>query len=55
MKFNIVIELEVDESSNILSTCNTNYEQDVADSVENLLHDLDDVDVSDIVVTRIKG
>lgn len=55
MKFSINIEMKVDEGSNVLSTCTKNYEQDVADAIENLLHDLDDVDVSDIVVTKIKG
>ncbi len=55
MKFSISIEIEVDEGSNILSTFQKNHEQDVADAVSNLLHDLDDAEVSDIVVTKIKG
>ena len=55
MRFSIAVEIEVDEGSNVLSTCTKNYEQDVADAIENLLHDLDDVCVSDIVVTKIKG
>lgn len=54
MKFNIVIELNVDEGNNILSTCSSNHEQDVIDTIENLLHDLDDVVVKEIVVTKSK-
>lgn len=54
MRFSIAVEIEVDEGSNVLSTYAKNHEQDVADAVANLLHDLDDAEISDIVVTKLK-
>ena len=54
MRFNIAVEIDVDEGSNVLSTYAKSHEQDVADAVANLLHDLDDAEVSDIVVTKLK-
>ena len=52
MKFTLSIEIELDESSNVLSTYTANHEQDVADAVRNLLHDLDDVEVLDVAVSK---
>ena len=54
MRFSIAVEIEVDEGSNVLSTYTKNHEQDVADAVANLLHDLDDTEISDIVVIKLK-
>lgn len=50
--YQVTIELEIKEGSNVLSSDPRFYEEDVADAVKHLLYDMDDAVVHSIVVTK---
>jgi hypothetical protein len=49
-KFNISFVLVVHKDNNILSSYEADHEEDVADLLEGLLHDVDDVKVQNLSV-----
>ena len=52
MKFSVSLQIEVDESGNILAVDEEGWEQDVGDLIEQLFYDVDDVEIKTIKVKR---
>jgi len=49
-KFSITFVVKVDEDNNFLSSYEDAHEEDVHDLVMNAMHDIDDVEIENLVV-----
>jgi len=50
IKFSITYVVTVDENNNILSSFEDNYEQDIHDLITDVMYDIDDVEISNLMV-----
>ena len=50
--FSVTLVLEVDEPNNLLSAAEDSHAEDVYDLFHNMIHDIDDVKVSNVLVRQ---
>ena len=49
-KFSVVFLLKIDDENNILSSYESNHEEDVYDLISNVMYDVDDIEIENLVV-----